>query len=255
MKKLIFAAAVAAGMGAFALESANVVGYNGATSGSDNNFVTIPFSDIGYNTADIQQIKLSDGGAGGIGWGTETFAIWEGLPSPVVGSGFVYLDASMDPTAQATDYYWGDAEGNKAAYSIAAGQGIIINCAANLEISTSGEVSDDQIEFTTVQDNNFTGNPFPSDIDIQAIKISDGGAGTIGWGTETFAIWAGLPTAVVGSGFVYLDASMDPTAQATGYYWGDAEGNKATYPIAPGQGVVVNCAADLTVTIDAPFAL
>ena len=255
MKKLIFAAAAVAGMGAFALESANVVGYNTGATGSDNNFVTIPFADIGYNTADIQSIKISDGGAGMIGWGTETFAIWEGLPTAVVGSGFVYWDSSLDPAQEATSCYWGDAAGNKAAYSIAPGQGVVINCASDLEVSTSGEVSDEQIKFTTVQDNNFTGNPFPSAIDIQSIKISDGGAGTIGWGTETFAIWEGLPTAVVGSGFVYWDSSLDPAQEATSCYWGDAAGNKAAYSIAPGQGVVVNCAADLEVTIDAPFAL
>ncbi|MBE6397936.1 MAG: hypothetical protein E7046_13115 [Lentisphaerae bacterium] len=255
MKKLIFAAAAVAGMGAFALESANVVGYNGATSGSDNNFVTIPFSDIGYNTADIQSIALSDGGAGSIGWGTETFDIWEGLPTVVAGAGFVYCDPSMDLTGTETTYYWGDAYGNKATYSIAPGQAVVINCAADLEIKTSGEVSDEQVSFTTIADNNFTGNPFPSAIDIQAIKLSDGDAGSIGWGTETFDIWEGLPTVVADAGFVYCDPSMDLTGTETTYYWGDAYGNKATYSIAPGRGVVINCAAGLSITIDAPFSL
>ena len=141
MKKLIFAAAAVAGMGAFALESANVVGYNGATSGSDNNFVTIPFSDIGYNTADIQSIKLSDGGAGGIGWGTETFSVWEGLPTAVAGSDFFFYDASMDPTCTETSYYWGDANGNKATYPIAPGQGVVVNCAAGLTVTIDAPFS------------------------------------------------------------------------------------------------------------------
>ena len=135
MKKLIFAAAAVAGMGAFALESANVVGFNGATSGSENNFITIPFSDIGYNTADIQAIKLSDGGAGSIGWLGENFSVWTGVPTVVEGSGFFYCDPSMDMSGTETTYYWGDAAGNKATYPIAPGQGVVINCAADLTVT------------------------------------------------------------------------------------------------------------------------
>ena len=52
MKKIMFGLAAAAAIGAFAIESANVVGYTTATSGADNNFVTVPFNAIGYNTAE-----------------------------------------------------------------------------------------------------------------------------------------------------------------------------------------------------------
>ena len=137
MKKVMFAAAVAAGLVAIGdgIESANAVGYTTATSGADNNFITVPFNAIGYNTADIQQIGLSDGGAGTIGWGTETFAIWEGLPTAVEGSGFFYYDPSMDVTGEAQTYYWGDDSCAKATYAIPAGQGVVINCAADLTIS------------------------------------------------------------------------------------------------------------------------
>ena len=135
MKKLMIAAAAAVCGSVFALESANVVGYNTGASGSDNNFVTIPFASIGYNTADIQSIKLSDGGAKTIGWGTETFDIWEGLPTVVADAGFVYCDPSMDMNGTETTYYWGDASGNKATYSIAPVRGVVINCAAGLTIT------------------------------------------------------------------------------------------------------------------------
>ena len=40
-----------------AIESDNVVGYTIGTTGSDNNFVTVPFALVGFNTSDIQQIK------------------------------------------------------------------------------------------------------------------------------------------------------------------------------------------------------
>ncbi|MBP5510667.1 MAG: hypothetical protein J6Z49_07100 [Kiritimatiellae bacterium] len=232
-----------------------MVGYNTGTTVADNNFVTVPFTDIGYNTADIQQIKISDGGQGMIGWGGEMFAIWEGAPTVVVGSGFFYNDPSMDMTGTETDYYWGDASGEKATFSIPAGQGVVISCAADLDVTTVGEVPTNQVGFTTIQDNNFTGNPFSAPIDIQSIKISDGGQGTIGWGGEMFALWQGAPSVVVGSGFFYNDPSMDMTGTETDYYWGDASGEKATFSIPAGQGVVISCAADLEITIDAPYTL
>ena len=256
MKKIMFGLAAAIAMVAAAdIESQNVVGYTTGTSGADNNFVTIPFAQVSYNTSDIQQIKISDGGAGTIGWGTETFSIWEGVPTLVEGSEFLYLDPSMDMSGTATDYYWGDGAGKKAEFSIAPGQAVVINCAADLTVQTAGDVPAAAVEFTSIQDNNFTGNPFPTTIDIQAIKISDGGAGSIGWGTETFAIWEGVPTLDEGSEFLYLDPSMDMSGTATDYYWGDGAGKKAEFPIAPGRGVVINCAEGLTVTIAAPYSL
>ena len=231
------------------------MGYTGKTTGAENNFITVPFSAVGYNTADIQSIKISDGGAGSIGWGGETFTIWTGLPTLVEEAGFFYYDSSLDPTGEATDYYWGDAAGNKVTYPIPAGQAVVINCAAGLSVTTSGQVPGSQVKFTAVAENNFTGNPFPSAIDIQSIKIYDGGAGSIGWGGENFTIWEGLPTLVEEAGFFYYDSSLDPTGEATDYYWGDAAGNKVSYSIAPGRGVVINCAEGLTVTIDPPYSL
>ena len=212
MKKLMIASFAVAGLVACAdIESANTVGYNTGTTGADNNFITVPFLAVGYNTTDIQQIKISDGGAESIGWGEETFMIWEGLPTVVEGSGFAFKDPSADPAGEATDYYWGDDADNKVSFSIAAGQGVVINCAADLSLQTAGEVPAADVTFTSIQDNNFTGNPFPAAIDIQAIKISDGGAESIGWGEETFMIWEGLPTVVEGSGFALKDPSADPT--------------------------------------------
>ena len=111
------------------------VGYTGNTTGQDNNFRVVPFNAVGYNTSDIQQIKISDGGAGSIGWGTETFSIWEGVPTVAEGSEFLYNDPSMDLTGESTSYFWSDYEGNKATYSIPAGQGVVINCAEGLTVT------------------------------------------------------------------------------------------------------------------------
>lgn len=256
-RKILAATAAVIGTVAMAdgIVSSSVVGYTGNTTGSDNNFRTIPFNAVGYNTGDIQQIKISDGGAGSIGWGTENITVWEGLPTAVEGSEFYYLDPTMSATGEETDYFWGTLDGARASFSIAPGQGVVINCAEDLEITTAGQVPSENVSFTTVAENNFTGNPFPSTIDIQAIAIDDDGAGTIGWGTENFTVWEGLPTAVEGSEFYYLDPSMSATGEETGYFWGTLDGAKATYSIPAGQGVVINCTEGLTVSIKPPYSL
>lgn len=181
--------------------------------------------------------------------------MWEGAPSIVEGSSFIYCDPSLDPSAEATDYYWGDGDGNKVNFSIAEGQGIVVECAADLTITTAGQVPTTAVPVTTIEGCNFTGNPFPTAIDIQSFSLDDGGAASIGWGTETFAVWEGAPSIVEGSSFIYCDPSLDPSAEATGYYWGDGDGNKATYSIPANQGVVIECAAGLSMTIAAPYSL
>ena len=136
VKKMLAVGAAVVGTVAMAdIISSSVVGYTGNTTGADNNFVTIPFNAVSFNTSDIQQIKISDGGAGTIGWGTENFSVWEGAPTVVEGSGYFYLDPSMDMTGTATDYYWGEGDGTKATYSIAPNKGVVVNCAAGLTIS------------------------------------------------------------------------------------------------------------------------
>ena len=245
-----------AAVGAFAVESANVVGYAAAPDSVEQcNFLSIGFNSIGYNTCDIQQIKISDGGAGSIGWGTETFALWAGAPDVVAGSGAVYYDPSMDPNGKETDYYWADGEGNRVAFSILPAQGVVIDMPEGLSVQMAGQVSDADAEITSVEQCNFLANPFAAAIDIQNIKISDGGAGSIGWGTETFALWAGAPDVVAGSGAVYYDPSMDPDGVETDYYWADGEGHKLTYSIHVGQAFVIDMPADLDVTITPPYSL
>ena len=257
MKKLMIAAAAAlwATVGMADVESSNIVGYTSAESGSQNNFVVVPFNSVGCNTADIQSIKISDGGAGTIGWGTETFDIWEGGPAVVEGTSFFYLDPMMDPNMGATDYYWGVDSSVPATFSVPAGQGVVLGLSEGLTITYAGEVASQKIEFTSIAGNNFSGNGFSSPIDIQSIKISDGGAGTIGWGTETFDIWEGVPAVVEGSSFFYLDPMMDPNMEATDYYWGDDSSAPATFSIPAGQGFVLGLAADLDVSIEAPYSL
>ena len=252
MKKLMIVAAAAFGMAAFGdIESSNIVGYAGAPDTVDQyNFFSFGFNTVGCNTVDIQQLIIDDGGAGSIGWGTEVFSIWAGGPDVVEGSEFVYFDPSMDLSGTETTYYWGDAAGTKADFSIEAGQGVVVQCAEGLKVTFAGEVPTEGASFTTVDGYNFIGNPFPTELDIQNIKMNGEG---IGWGTEVFSIWASGPDVIEGSEFVYYDPSMDVTGTETTYYWGDAAGNKVSYPIAIGQGAVIQCGADIEVSITVPY--
>ena len=111
------------------------MGFNTDTTGDGFDFYSPAFVAVGYDTVDIQQIILDDGGAQSIGWGAEDFAIWQGGPDLVAGSTFLYYDPTMDPAGEALTYYWGDDVGAKATYSIAAGQGVIINCAGDLDVT------------------------------------------------------------------------------------------------------------------------
>ena len=210
---------------------------------------------VGCNTVDIQDIQIDDGGTMAVGWGAEMFQIWEGIPTVADGSEFQYWDPSYDPAGEATSYYWGDGEFNKVSYSFAAGQGVVINCAADYVIRTSGQVKSDNLVFTTIQDNNFVGNPFGAQIDIQNISLDDGGTMAIGWGAEMFQIWEGIPTVKTGSEFQYWDPSYDPAGEATTYYWGDGEFNKVSYTIPAGQGFVINCTEGYVVTVKCPYSL
>ena len=211
----------------------------------------MPFSSVGYNTADIQSIKITGGEVGFLG---EIFSIWEGVPTVVSGSEFVYCHPSLDPKGIATECYWGDGETfEKVDYSIAPGQAVVIECAENLSVTTAGQVPAEDVTFVTVAQNNFSGNPFPSAIDIQDISISGDGVGGLG---ELFSIWEGVPEVVSGSEFIYCDASLDPEGLATGCYWGDGETfEKVSFTIPAGKGFVIECAEGLDVTIKAPYSL
>ena len=65
MKKLIFAAAAVAGMGAFALESANVVGFQEVEAPQGDSMRCPTFTAVGTEGYDLTQIKV----AGGFGMG------------------------------------------------------------------------------------------------------------------------------------------------------------------------------------------
>ena len=225
--------------------SANTVGYSTGETVSGCNFVGIPYVNIGYNTADIQQFTV----AGADGWGSEVFEIWDGDPAPI--EGFTYFDPLNDPSGEATGFYWGDPSGAAAVFAIQPGQAFVLSgFAADLVTCTYGQVSDATNSFETVSGCNFIANSFAAPIDIQAIAI----AGADGWGSEVLEIWDGDPSPT--DGFTYFDPLNDPSGEATGFYWGDPSGAAAVFAIQPGQAVVLSgFVGDLAGTIAPPYTL
>ena len=228
------------------------VGYSsGDVKVSGNNFVTAPFATVGYNTTDIQDLKLVGSG----GWGTETFAIWEGLPITVDGTEFLWVGTEWDQETGsiAIKGEWQNYDTTPAVFSIPGGQAVAINADPSIGVQNAGQVPMEKVEFTLAEGNNFTGNPFPATLDIQNIKI----VGSGGWGTETFAIWEGLPITVDGTEFLWVGTEWD---QETGSIavkgeWQNYDTTPAVFSLDPYQGCVINGVAGLKVEITPPYDL
>ena len=142
--------------------------------------------------------------------------------------------------------------GLEAAFSIPEGQAVVINATEGISIQNAGQVPVEKVSFTTVEQNNFTGNPFPAAIDVKNIKL----IGSTGYGTEFFNVWEGLPTAVEGVNFVWIGTDWDESGLATAGYWMDmGTGLEAEYTIQPNQGVVINAPAGITVEIEPSYSL
>ena len=104
---------------------------DGAVSASGNNFVTAPFSDVGYNTTDIQNLKLVGSG----GWLSETFQIWEGLPSVVEGASFFWAGTEWNEDySVATKGEWQNADTTPAVFTLQPYQGCVIYGDAGLTV-------------------------------------------------------------------------------------------------------------------------
>ena len=107
-----------------------IVGYNNTAARGNLNWYAPVFRTIGYNTTDINDIKLDDGGAGNVGWG-DTMQIVGPMGNAT--EMYAYWDKSMDPAGKATGYYWGDDGCNPVDVTLAPGAGFAIDNAAELE--------------------------------------------------------------------------------------------------------------------------
>ena len=229
----------------FGLESANIVGYNNTAARADLNWYAPQFLTVGANTIDINSIQLDDDGAGMVGWGDLMQIVG---PLGSAEASYAYWDASMDPNGEATSAYWGDGEGTPVSVSFSAGDGVGVDNPNGYTYSlcNAGQVPEGEVSFPARKDLNWSGNPFPAPININAVQLDDDGAGMVGWG-DLMQIVGPLGSAE--ASYAYWDASMDPNGEATSAYWGDGTGTPVNVTLQPGAGFAIDNPNAYTYTI------
>ena len=102
---------------------------------AQNNFIGNPFP----AEISIQNIQIEDpDGVADLGQGGEIFSVWEGVPSVVEGSEYLYWAPEY---GDGEHYFWGDDGGEEISYSIPAGKGFVIDCAAGLKVNITPSYS------------------------------------------------------------------------------------------------------------------
>ena len=237
MKKLMIAASAAlcATVG-FSLESANVVGYNNTAARANLNWYAPCFRSIGVNTTDINDIQLNDDGAGLVGWGDSMQIVG---PLGSASEMYAYWDKAMNPAGEDAGNFWGDVEGVPVTVSFDEGDGLAIDNmnALTFNIVGAGDVSTNDVVFAARANLNWSGNPFPTSININSIQLDDNGAGLVGWGDSMQIVG---PLGSASEMYAYWDKAMNPAGEDAGNFWGDVEGVPVNVSLAPGAGFAID---------------
>ena len=273
MKKLMIAAVASmAAVGAFAVESANVVGYqNKETETAQMNWTCNTFKPVGGGTLTLGDIKVTDGFVNS----AITFLQPSGLGKTVysedlgktVNEQYVYWFAEDDPEQGEGWYFKADEDGefNQNSRVITLGEGYYVRGSAS-EIGEalifSGEVPGaTTLEITSAQMNWF-GNCSPTKITLGDITVSDGFVNS----AVTFLQPSGLGKTVysddlgktVNEQYVYWFAEDDPEQGAGWYFKADEDGeyNQNAREIEAGEGFYVRgSASEIGESIVIPSAL
>ena len=220
------------------MASANIVGYNNTTAGTDLNWYAPTFFTPGANTTDIQDINLNDNGTGAVGMG-DSMQIVGPKGNPI--AGYFYWMQAMDMTGTVkTPYFWADETFTPVNISFDSGEALAIDNPNSLafSISNAGEVPSEDASFDAVTDLNWTGNPFPAPISIQSITLDDGGTGAVGMGDSMQIVGPkGNPIA----GYFYWVKEMDMTGTVTTpYFWADETFTPVAGTLEPGAGIAID---------------
>ena len=226
-----------------------IVGYNNTAARGNLNWYTPCFRSIGVNTIDINDIQLNDGGAGTVGWGDSMQIVG---PLGNATENYLYFDKTMNPAGEDAGNFWGDETATPVEVSFDEGDGIAIDNAAELtfSIQNAGEVSTNTVSFAARANLNWSGNPFPVAIDINAIQLDDDGAGSVGWGDSMQIVG---PLGNASENYLYFDKSMNPAGEDAGNFWGDETATPVEVSLAPGAGFAIDNAAELTFTIKVAY--
>jgi hypothetical protein len=106
------------------LVSSSVVGYNNTAARGNLNWYAPCFRSIGFNTTDINDIQLNDGGAGMVGWGDSMQIVG---PLGNASEMYFYYDKSVNPNGESAGNFWGDDMGMPVDVQLAPGAGFAID--------------------------------------------------------------------------------------------------------------------------------
>ena len=252
MKKLMFAAAVAAGLAAFGegIESANTVGYQTTTVKPNGmTMIGIQFTDTGSTDGiSINSIK-GDFTAGPTSGEADNLMVWDA----VNGYTFYYYYVGEEPDP-AYDYKWYEMgnEDEPTENKIAPGQAAwYVRLGTAMDVTFAGEVlgSDKAIP---VKANGMTlfCCPYPVATSIQNIDVANPTAGPTSGEADNLMVW----DATNGYIFYYYYVGEEPDA-AYDYKWYEMgnEDEPTANTIAPGQAVwYVRLGTATTISFESP---
>ena len=243
MKKLIFAAAAVAGMGAFALESANVVGFQDVEAPQGDSMRCPTFTAVGTEGYDLTQIKVT----GGFGMGdinaqkVSSSGLWDGQ--------YYWLteDMALVPTGWYKDMF-GAEPVEEGEVVLDKGQALYVHSdSENLNLTVSGEVKKGAVELEFAAGDGMLGNALPVDVDLVNVTVTGGfGMGDINaQAISAGGIWNGQ--------YYWLteDMALVPTGWYKDMFGGEpvAEGEVI---LAPGEALYFHSDTEaLTVTLPA----
>ena len=258
MKKIMFAAAVAAAGLAFGIESANTVGYLSSSNPAPKSYVMVAnsFQDCGETSLDLNRITTTAtaGAYDTASASAPMLKIWD----PAAGNGigayysYFYITDAYDEKTDDDVIAWADKNGDCVAnINLPLGSALWYICQAETgkAVTFSGEVSpeDDLTVSATTVGYTMVANPFPVATDLNKVQwfgvdgvtpLSPATYDTMTTSAPTIKVW----DAAAGNGigayltYYYISDAYDEAEDDDVTAWADKNGDVATDIIPAGQG-------------------
>ena len=190
-----------------------------------------------------------------VGWGDNMQIVG---PLGSASGAYFYYDKSMNPAGEEAGNFWGDETLAPVDVAFDEGDGVAIDNvnALTFSIVNAGQVPTNDVSFQARANLNWSGNPFPVSININAIQLDDGTpAGempTVGWGDNMQIVG---PLGSASEAYFYYDKSMNPAGEEAGNFWGDETLAPVDVSLQPGAGFAIDNVNGLTfdVKIACPY--
>ncbi len=258
MKKMMFAFAAAAAIGAFAIESANVVGYTQTSNPAPKSYVMVAnsFQDVGGTTLDLNKIA-TEATAGAYDTASSSapmLKIWDPTAGNGIGAYYTYylITDAYDEDTDDEVTAWADRNGDCAKdVTLPLGSALWYICQTETgkSVTMSGEVSpaSDLTISATTPGYTMVANPFPQATDLNTVEwyAADGKTplapatyDTQSTAAPTIKVW----DAAAGNGigayltYYYISDAYDEDNDEEVTAWADRNGDVADISIPAGQG-------------------